>query len=77
MMELNGKILDEKKGQMSSRTQSLGDEKTGASNNKSKAAEIVEACKWRDIQKLKELAMSEAGFLSDELRSEACQSSCS
>lgn len=37
-----------------------------------KAADILEACKWKDTQRLRELALSEAGLLSDEIRSQAC-----
>lgn len=37
-----------------------------------KSDEIREACKWRDVQKLRILAESTDGLLSDELRGLAC-----
>ncbi|KAF4340340.1 TBC domain protein [Fusarium beomiforme] len=36
-----------------------------------KAAEIIEACKWRDIGRLRSLAEAHGGFLSDTLRRQA------
>lgn len=41
-------------------------------NNNAKATEILEACKWRDIETLRALATSEGGLLSDDLRRQAC-----
>lgn len=35
---------------------------------------ISEACKWRDLNQLRTLAESKGGFLSDELRQQACRS---
>lgn len=39
----------------------------------SKARRIEEACRWRDTQRLRDLAVSEGGLLSDEIRRQACQ----
>lgn len=39
----------------------------------SKATQILEACRWKDVQSLRDLAVSEAGLLSDEIRRQACQ----
>jgi hypothetical protein len=36
---------------------------------------ISEACKWRNLDQLRTLAESKGGFLSDELRQQACMSS--
>ncbi|KAF9784813.1 hypothetical protein IL306_007086 [Fusarium sp. DS 682] len=36
-----------------------------------KAADIIEACKWRDISRLRSLAETHGGFLSDTLRRQA------
>jgi hypothetical protein len=40
-----------------------------------KAAEIIEACKWKDISRLRSLAEAPGGFLSDTLRRQACRCS--
>lgn len=37
-----------------------------------KAADIIEACEWRDIGRLRSLAEAHGGFLSDTLRRQAC-----
>lgn len=37
-----------------------------------KAADIIEACEWRDIGRLRSLAEARGGFLSDALRRQAC-----
>jgi hypothetical protein len=37
-----------------------------------KAIAIQEACKWKDIEALRDLATSERGLVSDELRRQAC-----
>lgn len=37
-----------------------------------KAEAVREACRWRDISKLRSLAESEGGFLNDDLRKLAC-----
>lgn len=39
----------------------------------SKASQIEVACRWRDTQRLRDLAVSEGGLLSDEIRRKACQ----
>lgn len=51
------------------------DEKEASSidASKTKAELIVEACKWRNISELRELAISPGGFLTDELRRQACR----
>lgn len=38
-----------------------------------KEAKIRDACKRRDIQELQALAQSSGGFLTDELRQQACK----
>lgn len=38
-----------------------------------KVAKILEACRWKDLEKLRELALSESGLVSDELRHQACK----
>jgi hypothetical protein len=40
----------------------------------SKVRAIRDACKWRDLEKLRSLALSTGGFLSDDLRKIACTS---
>lgn len=37
-----------------------------------KASDILDACRWRDIGRLKSLAEAEGGFLTDNLRQRAC-----
>lgn len=44
-----------------------------AAFEKAKTAEILQACKNHDIQALKELAITQGGFLSDSNRSQACE----
>jgi hypothetical protein len=39
-----------------------------------KAAEILDACRWKDIGRLRSLAEARGGFLSDVLRRQACMS---
>lgn len=39
-----------------------------------KEDEILEACRRRDIQELQSLADSSGGFVTDELRQQACES---
>lgn len=38
-----------------------------------KTNDILEACKWRNIEALKGLASTKGGFLTDILRRKACQ----
>lgn len=54
-----------------SRTNSTTPEKP--TFNFKKANKILDACRYRDVAQLKELALSEGGFLSDGLREEACE----
>lgn len=37
-----------------------------------KVANIVDACKWKDIEKLRISATSEGGLVSDDIRRQAC-----
>lgn len=37
-----------------------------------KTQDILEACRWRDISRLRSLAEAKGGFLSDALRRHAC-----
>ncbi len=37
-----------------------------------KTKDILDACKWRDLDRLRTLADAPGGFLTDELRREAC-----
>lgn len=39
-----------------------------------KQDKILHACRWRNIEELQVLAESPGGFLTDELRQQACQS---
>lgn len=54
----------------------VADEKPGQSPESTadpeKTAAIVEACRWRDLSRLRDLAQSGGGLLSDDLRREAC-----
>lgn len=43
-------------------------------NHGPKSKEIEEACQWKDTQRLRDLAMSEGGLLSDDIRRRACKS---
>lgn len=43
-----------------------------SSSSSQKSRSIIDACDQRDIPRLSDLAVSESGFLSDELRSRAC-----
>lgn len=44
-----------------------------SAKEEAKAAKILDACRWKDIETLRALAASEGGLLSDELRSQACK----
>lgn len=48
-------------------------EKLDADINTKKADEIKDACERHDVQKLIDLASSEGGLLTDELRRTACK----
>lgn len=45
-----------------------------AARRKAKARVILDACQRRDLDALRDLAISEGGFLSDSLRQRACES---
>lgn len=38
-----------------------------------KTGKILDACKWKDVTRLRALAESPAGLVSDALRREACE----
>lgn len=71
-MELDGKPAEHVK------VEDPDDEKAEAivksDQSRGKTARIVDACKWKDIETLRALAVSDAGLISDELRRQACQS---
>jgi len=74
-MEPNGKIADDMKEEQIKLevfdvTETISDQLP--QQLESKAADILEACKWKDTQRLRDLAVSEAGLLSDEIRRQAC-----
>lgn len=74
-MEPNGKIADdtkreETKLEVSSVAETISYQVP--EQLESKAADILDACKWKDTQRLRDLAVSEAGLLSDEIRRQAC-----
>lgn len=41
-----------------------------------KQTRIQDACKWKDVGRLRALGSSEGGFLTDELRQQACSYFC-
>jgi hypothetical protein len=45
-----------------------------ASSHSEKEEVILRACKWRDLDSLKALAESPGGFLTDDIRQQACKS---
>lgn len=44
-----------------------------AQNYGPKSKQIDEACQWKDTQRLRDLAVSEGGLLSDDIRRRACE----
>lgn len=42
-------------------------------NHGHKSKQIEEACQWKDTQRLRDLAVSEGGLLSDDIRRRACR----
>lgn len=38
-----------------------------------KEVKILEACKWKDLEAIRELATSKDGLISDEVRRQACK----
>lgn len=74
-MEPNGKITDDiNEGKIKLEvfdvTETVSDQVS--QRFEAKAADILEACKWKDTQRLRDLAVSEGGLLSDEIRRQAC-----
>lgn len=74
-MEPNGKIVDDMKEE-EIKLEGLNVTETISyqvlpQQLESKAANILDACKWKDTQRLRDLAVSEAGLLSDEIRRQA------
>jgi hypothetical protein len=43
-------------------------------NHGQKSKHIEEACQWKDTQRLRDLAVSEGGLVSDDIRRRACKS---
>lgn len=43
-------------------------------NHGPKSKHIEEACQWKDTQRLRDLAVSEGGLVSDDIRRRACKS---
>lgn len=43
-------------------------------NHGQKSKHIEEACQWKDTQRLRDLAVSEGGLMSDDIRRRACRS---
>jgi hypothetical protein len=41
-----------------------------------KVATIREACRWKEVEKLRALATSEGGLVLDEVRRQACSCTC-
>jgi hypothetical protein len=41
-----------------------------------KQTRIEDACRWKDLETLRALGCSEGGFLTDELRRQACSCFC-
>ena len=69
-MEFNGSPVEEReKLKEASRTPSPS---PAAKKRNAKAAKILDACKWKDIQNLRVLATSEGGLVSDDVRCQAC-----
>lgn len=45
-----------------------------ANSHSEKEEAILRACKWRDLEALQTLAESPGGFLTDDIRQQACKS---
>jgi hypothetical protein len=71
-MEPNGKLSEETENLAgdASRSSSPAPEQK---KRDAKAAEILEACKWKDIELLRTFATSEGGLVSDDVRRQACR----
>jgi hypothetical protein len=69
-MELNGKVVEgiEHKPDLAT----LSRQRSFTAAQSQKAVSILDACKWKDTDTLRALAVSEGGLLSDELRHQAC-----
>lgn len=76
-MESNGQpIKGEKSSQASSRTSSRSPSFTKKLKEPreytKKEVKILEACKWKDLEAIRELATSKDGLVSDDVRRQAC-----
>jgi TBC1 domain family member 20 len=69
-MEMNGNAVEHIKHE------SDGDTECGKhsldAGMLAKTANILEACRWKDVERLQALAASDGGLLSDDLRRQAC-----
>ena len=73
-MEQDGRTMDEKKGDVKVKLEASETNTAEMPERDSeKAAAILEACKWKDLDSLRKLATSEGGLLTDELRRKACK----
>jgi hypothetical protein len=69
-MEPNGSAAEDKdKKPEVPRTPSVSPQRQ---KHDAKAAKILEACKWKDLEALRVLASSEGGLVSDHVRRQAC-----
>ena len=66
-MEPDGFIADETKKRADLSSSPEGDKYDDA-----KTSKIRDAIQWRDLETLRALATSEGGFVSDEVRRQAC-----
>lgn len=72
-MEMNGTVADgvapgpEIKAESKPSTRA-----SSPSPQDAKAVQILDACRWKDTETLRTLAVSEGGLISDELRRQAC-----
>jgi len=68
-MELNERDEENEKSITSSRTSLTS---STIEQRNAKVAEILDACKWKDLDLLRTLAASESGLVSDDVRRQAC-----
>lgn len=74
-MEPHGRTTDEKKEDVHLKFEASETYTTDIPTQGSKkTADILEACECKDIESLRQLATSEGGLLTDELRRKACKS---
>jgi hypothetical protein len=72
-METGEKVADESQALLGDFETSRAVKMDHNNHYRAKASHIEEACRWKDTQGLRDLAVSEAGLLSDEIRRQACQ----